>query len=36
MARTKVTHYFDYKSPYAYLAQEETLSTGEHSWHARK
>jgi len=25
MARTKVTHYFDYKSPYAYLAQEETF-----------
>ncbi len=25
MAREKVTHYFDYKSPYAYLAQEETF-----------
>ncbi len=24
MAMTTVTHYFDYKSPYAYLAQEET------------
>jgi len=25
MIRKKVTHYFDYKSPYAYLAQEETF-----------
>ncbi|MGE0821430.1 MAG: 2-hydroxychromene-2-carboxylate isomerase [Candidatus Binatia bacterium] len=25
MAIKKVTHYFDYKSPYAYLAQEETF-----------
>ena len=25
MAITTITHYFDYKSPYAYLAQEETF-----------
>jgi 2-hydroxychromene-2-carboxylate isomerase len=25
MAHKQITHYFDYKSPYAYLAQEETL-----------
>jgi 2-hydroxychromene-2-carboxylate isomerase len=25
MAAQKLTHYFDYKSPYAYLAQEETF-----------
>ena len=27
MAITSLTHYFDYKSPYAYLAQEETFPT---------
>lgn len=26
MAITTITHYFDYKSPYAYLAQEETFA----------
>ena len=25
MATTTITHYFDYKSPYAYLAQAETF-----------
>ncbi len=25
MAISRITHYFDYKSPYAYLAQEETF-----------
>ena len=25
MAIKSVTHYFDYKSPYAYLAQDETF-----------
>lgn len=29
MAREKVLHYFDYKSPYAYLAQEETFRLQE-------
>ena len=29
MAIKKVTHYFDYKSPYAYLAQEETYRLQE-------
>jgi 2-hydroxychromene-2-carboxylate isomerase len=24
-----ITHYFDYKSPYAYLAQEETFRLQE-------
>lgn len=29
MAITTITHYFDYKSPYAYLAQEETFRLQE-------
>lgn len=29
MARPVVTHYFDYKSPYAWLAQEETFRLAE-------
>lgn len=29
MAETRIAHYFDYKSPYAYLAQEETLRLHE-------
>jgi 2-hydroxychromene-2-carboxylate isomerase len=29
MAHLRVTHYFDYKSPYAYLAQEETFALAE-------
>ena len=29
MAITRITHYFDYKSPYAYLAQEETFALAE-------
>jgi 2-hydroxychromene-2-carboxylate isomerase len=29
MAITTITHYFDYKSPYAYLAQEETYRLQE-------
>lgn len=28
MAISSITHYFDYKSPYAYLAQEETVQLG--------
>jgi 2-hydroxychromene-2-carboxylate isomerase len=28
---TQVVHYFDYKSPYAYLAQQETLELGRRS-----
>jgi 2-hydroxychromene-2-carboxylate isomerase len=37
MAITTITHYFDYKSPYAYLAQEETYRlasefSGEINW----
>ena len=29
MAIKTITHYFDYKSPYAYLAQEETYRLQE-------
>ena len=29
MTATRIVHYFDYKSPYAYLAQQETLELGE-------
>ncbi len=29
MAHLRVTHYFDYKSPYAYLAQAETFALAE-------
>ena len=29
MAISKITHYFDYKSPYAYLAQADTLQLQE-------
>lgn len=29
MALEKMTHYFDYKSPYAYLAQEETYQLAQ-------
>jgi len=29
MTTQKLTHYFDYKSPYAYLAQEETFRLQE-------
>ena len=29
MALEKITHYFDYKSPYAYLAQEETYQLAQ-------
>lgn len=29
MAREKITHYFDYKSPYAYLAQETTYQLAQ-------
>ncbi len=29
MAIKTITHYFDYKSPYAYLAQEETFRLQE-------
>ena len=27
-----ITHYFDYKSPYAYLAQEDTLALALNRW----
>ena len=29
MALQSITHYFDYKSPYAYLAQEETYQLAQ-------
>ncbi|MBI3993050.1 MAG: DsbA family protein [Candidatus Lambdaproteobacteria bacterium] len=29
MAISRITHYFDYKSPYAYLAQEETFALAD-------